>query len=314
MMQWMRVMRRVLVSSAAAFLLYSPIAAGAATIFVHPSPDGEGTPLQDAIDGAAPYDTLKLVTIGGAGAYFFETVVIDKPLVLEGNCDAAPPASIYGLCNPTTLTIAADDVTVRCLRTLGGTVSSIDVDGRTRVTLDRVQAEGPYAGHGCGMGGSGIRIANSSRVKVSRCAVPDGNGAGWLTTAGIHLVALPPDAKVEVTKSRTVGNAVGILVEDSNDVPGHKFSVRLKNNVIDSNDVGIQLRNTDRARIEKNVVSDPYDALPTAGIALDATSDENLLVKNAVSGSVTDVSDDGSSNCWRRTTFTTGTLPADGCP
>ena len=53
-------MRRLLVLCAA-LLLWWPIAASAAIIVAIP---GEGTPLQDAIDSAAPYDTVKIATIG----------------------------------------------------------------------------------------------------------------------------------------------------------------------------------------------------------------------------------------------------------
>ena len=315
-MSMMPMMRRMLVTCAA-LLLSWPIAAGAAVIVaIPPSVPGEGTPLQDAIDSAAPYDTVKIATIGGEGGYFFETVVIDKPLTLEGSCQAAPPASIYGFCNPTTLAITASDVVVRCLRVLGGSVSTIDVADSSRVTLQRVIAAGPPQGASfeCGTGGSGIRIANSTRVSVSRCAIPGDWGMGGYATAGIHLVAIPPEAKVDVSRSRSDGNAIGILVEDSNDAPRGKFGVRLKRNVVGSNGVGVQLRNSDRARIEHNLASDPVGALPAAGIALDGTSDENVLINNVISGSATDVIDDGSSNCWRKTTFATGTIPPGGCP
>jgi nitrous oxidase accessory protein NosD len=313
----MPMMRRLLLPCAA-LLLWWPIAASADVIVaIPPSVPGQGTPLQDAIDSAAPYDTVKIAIIGGEGGSFLETVVIDKPLTLEAQCDAAPPASIYGLCNPTTLSITANDVVVRCIRVLGGSVSTVDVTGSHRVKLDRVTTAGPPRGGSfdCGTGGSGIRIANSTRVSVSRCEVPgDGWSMGPYATAGIHLVGIPPDAKVEVSKSTSNGNAVGVLVEDSNDAPRGKFGVRIKRNVIASNAIGVQLRNSDRARIEHNLVSDPDGALPMAGIALDGASDENLLIKNVVSGSVTDVIDDGSSNCWRKTKFTTGAIPPGGCP
>ena len=50
------------------------------------------------------------------------------------------------------------------------------------------------------------------------------------------------------------------------------------------------------------------------GIHVDATSDDNRIIRNEVSGSPADVRDDGTGNCWKANTYATGSVPSTGCP
>jgi hypothetical protein len=49
------------------------------------------------------------------------------------------------------------------------------------------------------------------------------------------------------------------------------------------------------------------------GIRVDATSNGNRLSGNELTGSGTDLLDQGSGNCWRKNVFITGTLPPFNC-
>ena len=71
---------------------------------------------------------------------------------------------------------------------------------------------------------------------------------------------------------------------------------------------GIVLRNTSRAVVSHNELV----GNDTSGIEIEAGSSANAIVRNRIEGSVNDVVDAGAANCWRNTTFTTGSVPA--CP
>jgi hypothetical protein len=45
-----------------------------------------------------------------------------------------------------------------------------------------------------------------------------------------------------------------------------------------------------------------------------AGSDDNVITGNEIFNFPSDVQDGGSSNCWRRNQFTTGSVPSGGCP
>jgi len=300
-----------LTAIASAVLVASSSASLAAVIVALPGP---GTPLQDAVDSAAPGDTVQLITIDGVGARYFETVAVDKPITLRGSC--VSPAEILGRCDaPIALNILSDDVSVTCVHVSGGSDTTINVDGRTHVIFDRVTASGPPPGLGCGGGRIGIRVAASTDVKVSRCSVPNpATTAAGYAGAGIQLQLIPADAKVELLRTSSAGSEVGVLIEDSTDTPEGRTGIQLTKNRIASNRIGIQLLDADGVRIDRNTVNDPLGTSPIAGIVADADSSENRLIGNTVSGSTMDVVDNGTSNCWHRTMFVTGSIPAGGCP
>ena len=62
------------------------------------------------------------------------------------------------------------------------------------------------------------------------------------------------------------------------------------------------------ARVQGNHVLDNT----TSGINVDTNSDDNVIFHNNISGSTTDVADAGTGNCWKRNTFSTGSVPP--CP
>src|SRR5215212_1747982 len=92
-------------------------AAHAKMIIVAPGP---GTPLQDAIDAAAPRDLLRL-----APGIYAEALVISKPLRIVGPGPVQPgfdAATIDSGCGvPTAVSITSDDVRLEKVAVLGGT-------------------------------------------------------------------------------------------------------------------------------------------------------------------------------------------------
>jgi nitrous oxidase accessory protein NosD len=129
-------MRRIaLVSTLSTSILLAARLAGAATHLVLPGP---GTPIQDAIDAAAPGDTIRLVV----GVYS-EHLTIPKALKIRGvrsrSTDAAQVTYVAGACTPgPVITIAADDVQLKKISVTGDTEGGIDVQGRARIKLKDV--------------------------------------------------------------------------------------------------------------------------------------------------------------------------------
>jgi len=269
----------------------------AATILVVPGP---GTPVQDAIDAAAPGDTIKL-----AGGSYAESVTITKPLRLVGpshtwlSGEPQPAAIVPGCGGSTTgVTVAADHVTIRDLRVASFTDYGIDVTGRNRVSVRNVLVA-PNCGNDAPL--ASINVEGSTRVKVEQ---------GWVSGfadddgPALRLKSIPAGGKVRVHRIFAGRHAIGFLVEDC--APG---SVTLSANSANFNfATGILARNADGILLKKNVVSEN----PVSGIELDAVSEGNRLVANAISGSATDVIDAGTGNCWKNNTFSTGSVPP--CP
>jgi nitrous oxidase accessory protein NosD len=282
--------------------------AGAATIVV---PPGNGT-LQAAIDAASPGDALKLV-----GRYD-GPVVIDKALRLLGPRYVGP-SMIDGQCAASAaVTIAADKVTLRDIHVIRGMFATIDIQNRDRVQLrDVYVTNDPGLGRACPSVQYGLNVVASTRVKVSTITnydpndsivtqPPDPPADHQYEGATIYVRSIVPAGAVTVERAWLLENSMhGILVEDS--APG---GVKVKKNILRHNDTGILLRNSDGVVVLRNSVAsygDPMEVM--VGIDVDATSDQNRLLGNDVSGYPTDVSDAGTGNCWTGTTFTTGSVP-----
>ena len=77
---------------------------------------------------------------------------------------------------------------------------------------------------------------------------------------------------------------------------------------VNFNDRGIVVETTSRASVTRNRLVDNV----ASGIEITALSSGNSIIANTISGSTTDVSDAGASNCWRNNTYTTGSVPP--CP
>ena len=294
-----------------ALALLNTAPAVARTILVSPGP---GTPLQDAIDAAAPGDTIKL-----ADGTYTEAVVVDKALRLRGPRQIGLQAAWIdaGCAASAALTIAADDVSVKSVNVTRGTFYTVDVQSRDRILL-KDMAVTEVGGLGCGAVEYGINVYDSTNVRIERCDVlGDVNGytgvAGY-HDAGIYIGGIPSEGNVRVNDAFVVGNNRGIILEDSTDVPGGRDTVRVQKSSLSSNDTGIFVHNSDGMRMYRNFTNDSRGSTPAVSIELDGTSDDNLIRANEFTDAAVDVIDNGASNCWQANTVETGTVPTGGCP
>jgi copper-binding protein NosD len=277
-----------------AVLLCAPLAHGR-TIAVPPGP---GTPVQDAIDAANPGDTIRL----SVGLYP-EHLVITKSIKIRGVASAAvdPNATTgIGACGFTgapTIGIYADRVQLRSLAVGSDHTGGVQIDG------DHVKLVDVFVGTGgCEVFSAPlVDVEFSNYVTLSKV---------WATAppvenlpAGIRIANVQQQAHIRVFKSVAGHNDIGILLENAG-----PQAVRVYSSDVNFNDRGIVLRGTTGASVHHNKLVDNV----AVGIGLDAASSQNAIVSNRVSGSATDVVDDGTSNCWRNNTFTTGSVPS--CP
>ena len=283
---------------AAAALLLGATAANAATIFVTPGP---GTPVQDAIDAAAPGDTVRL-----AGGGYPESITITKALKLAGPpgtfLDSHPQAAVIAAgCGDaaTGITVIADGVKIRDLRVITYGMFGIDVTGRNGFKLQNVlMLPNCPATHPL----YSLNVAASARVKIDNSWIDAVGGA--VGEVAIHLGGITARNGVRMTRTVAGGHDFGVLVEGCTE-----RSVSISKSYVNYNNVtGIQLQNSDGIELKKNQVANNT----TNGIAVDAGSDDNRITGNDVSGSATDVSDAGTGNCWKKNTYTTGSVPS--CP
>jgi nitrous oxidase accessory protein NosD len=268
----------------------------AATILVSPGP---GTPIQDAIDAAAPGDTVRLTS-----GTFNEHLVIGKRLKLQGvdgiSSDASRLTLINGGCTPgPMITIAADDVQVRDLALNLWIDGGIVVSGRTRIKL-----KGVFAINNCSAAStaSPFEIVNSTRVTLDHIW---GTGPYFPIPAGIRIADTPQDGRVKLRKSIAggAGAAGGILLENNG-----INAVRVSSNDSYGSDRGIYVVGTSRAIIDHNRVG----ANATSGIEIAAGSSGNQIISNFMEENGVDVVDNGAGNCWRHNAFTSGSTPS--CP
>jgi parallel beta-helix repeat protein len=265
-------------------ILFAAVAAHAAVIDVHPGPGA----LQAAIDGASPGDTLRV----HAGTYA-EAVTVDRRLKLVGD-DATKVTIDAGCAATAALSIVADRVTIQDVGVKRAGLFAVDIENR-----DRVVVKGTLLLQGCGTEEYGINVFQATRVSLLR------NVAIGYADAGIYIGGITADAQVRAIQNTTSQSARGLIVEDS--LP----SVVVRRTFAEYNTGdGIFLHNSDGVVLARNTSSGSGGI----GIRLDPTSDDNRLVGNVITGSVgLDVVDEGVSNCWRNTTFTTGTPNPSGC-
>jgi nitrous oxidase accessory protein NosD len=290
-------MIRTIARSIVVLLLLGPARVTTATTVV--VPPGPGTPVQDAIDAAAPGDTIRL-TLG----FYPEQIVITKALKLRGVRSRSPRPNdttrVDGGCAATpVITIAADSVQVRGVLVTGDSGGGVDVTGRTRVKLKDV-----FVASNCApVTAPAINVEQSTHVTLNH-VWSAGEGTRPVGPAGIRIADTPASGRVRLATSIAGGYDVGVLLENDGTA-----SVRISQNYINGSDKGIVLQNTSGAIVDHN--RQVFDNT-TSGIELDATSTGNLISGNDISGSVTDVVDEGTGNCWRNNTFTTGSVAP--CP
>lgn len=278
------------------------VPAVAKTIVVVPGP---GTPLQDAIDAAAPGDRLKVQS----GTYA-EAIAIDKPLVVVG------PLSIDAGCAvPSAVTITADRVQLRGVAIRGGSSAAVTVSGADRVTL----MVGAYPT--CPGVQRAISAEQTTRLLVKKsstyawdvteniaadCASPLQQGERQFAEAAVVVASAPAAAGNRIQHSTFCNPRTGVLVTGSAGSPKGQPALKIQSSgLYYANDGGVTLQDADDVAIVGNLIYGPIGLAPT-GIALDATSDDNVIQGNVIEDFVQDVQDLGTRNCWRRNTYETG--------
>lgn len=299
-------------------------AAHGAPIEVFPGP---GTPIQDAIDGAAERAAIRLHT----GTYNEAPIVNKAKLKLAVAGDGAVVIDA-GCAAPTTLDIAADGVSIKGrdfftspLFVRGGTAEQMRIDQRTRVRISGVFTNmytSAWPGLPCTTG-NGMTVAGSTRVRID---LDPGNIVG--IDVGLHIKGTLPGAKITIAGSRgaTTGNdvagngasGVAVLLEDvASDLGEYGGArVRLHRLGAQGRGGGIRFVNSDGVVVDGNiVVGGTSGGAAAPGLELDGTSDNNKIDRNyllARAGGPA-VVDNGTGNCGTGNSFDpSGTLPA--CP
>lgn len=265
---------------------------GAATVDVFP---GVGTPLQDAIDAAAPGDNLVL----HAGT-FTEAIVISKSLKLYAALGAQPVIDA-GSSGGFAVDIDADDVSMKGSGSYGrandnpitikcGAAGGVRIHNRTRVRLKQVRA-GTLGGCDVHTVPVGLDILGSTQLKLTRV---DMFGA-----IACHVRQEAAGSKIVMKRMFCSGNTAGAVFEDiaPGAVPGGA-GIKVIGGTFVGAEIssldGMDLINADGILMKKNVMT-PGGSLGL-GLTLDAGSDNNLIVKNYTIDGATDA---GSGNCWR---------------
>jgi hypothetical protein len=305
---------------AVALVMVGRIAA-AGVIEVSPGP---GTPLQDAVDAAAPGDRLLVQ----AGSYL-ETVEIAKslriislaggfslgPLLgpLESNCDSEAVLDIQA----GNVTIEGDGsgLSTGYISVQGGSAAAIRISGGARVRMKKVD------GHSFCPSASGLAIENVSRVQIR-------NGAFTSYSSSIQGA---PGCRIERLGGGTVmlksvrcagvfagtGNyygGPGLLVDDLQAAPGERTIKIVGGPFISCGNVAVELRATSGVQIKGAYLEACPLILgtdPNTAMALDAASSGNLVYEATLAGPIVDL---GSGNCFRNNVDKAGEALPDECP
>ena len=300
-------------------------ATSAALIEVVPGP---GTPLQDAIDAAAPRDKILV----RAGAYL-ETIVIDKPLniVAEGQVEVGPeieplesscaPAFVLEIATTELVSIKATGSATTARRNAGitfhgGGTASVKVEPQSNVKFSKVGGHsfcpgagglvnddasfakikgGAYTGYALsGQGGPGCRITQPSgghvMLKGVRCAGSISGGSDPNRRAG-----------------------PGLLLDGVAAVTPRQVKI-FHGTVVSCGSAAAVLESADGAWIKGGY----YEACPFIlgqppyyAVTLDGQSDGNVVEGATLAGPVLDA---GTGNCFRRNEAEDGTALPDDCP
>ena len=284
-------MRRSAVLALAAIAITSS-PSYAAVIRVSPGP---GTPLQDAIDAAAPGDTLRVAT----GVYG-EAIVVDKAIRILGDDLTVRIDAGCGVANA--LEMAADGAEIKSVRVDGGTVNGVVVEGRAGVKLTRM---GIF--NTCGASGAAVRLVQVTDLRLN-------NVRGGIWPIGTYVADLVAGARVKLRYCGGEGSPFGgmdtaVLVENV-----QPLALRMsKCQAAYAEDAGIELRNADGVRITSSIVIGRGTGSTSRGIVADASSDDNSILRNYIRNNQTDVVDLGIGNCWRGNQNPSG-VPLTGNP
>lgn len=228
---------------ALASVLFAAGTAAAATIVVPPGP---GTPIQDAIDAASPGDTIRL-TLGG----YPEQIVVTKRLKIRGvrstSTTIGGTTHLAGSCGPgPMITIAADDVQIRSLAIFGSNYEGVSVVGRARVKVRDV-----FVASNC----SALPLApafdvdGSTRVSLEKIWASGPIPAAGI--AGVRIANTPQEGRVRVRGAIVGRYERGILLENNG-----ILAVRVSAGDVNFNDRGIVLAGTSRAIVDRNELVD----------------------------------------------------------
>jgi nitrous oxidase accessory protein len=247
--------------------------------------------IRKALKQAAPGDILNI----HAGTYA-ERVVIKRPnLTLQSAGDGE--VIIDAGCNSVaTIDVNAEGVLLRGLTVRGGTFFAINLEHIASGTIKKNKVINT-----CDGAEYGINVFDGGSVKVLK-----NQGEGWddavVYIGGIHAT---PNGALVVKNNTTHHSVRGIIIEDSSGV-----DIRvLNNNAHDNTLLGILIHNADNILIRGNTVTGNDDI----GLYLDGTSDDDTVINNTFSGNGTDISNDGSDNCFEGNTFTTSQGPINPC-
>jgi len=234
-----------------------------------------GTPLQTAVDAAAPGDALVLEPGTYPGA-----VVIDKRLKIVGQGTAVidPLGAAVGV------DITADDVIIRVREGTGSglnigcaTAAALRVHDRNRVRIRSVQA-------GCFTGPTtiGVDIMNVTSSTFGRIT------AFGSTGMSVRQLAVRPF--VRLASVRGHGLDLGLLVQDVAVGGGQNGGVKIRNSLFTysggGTPVSARLVNADGTVLTRSSLF--------YGLELDAASDDNL-VRACSFATLTDL---GTGNCF----------------
>jgi hypothetical protein len=279
------------------FLLVPAQVVTAATVVVPPGP-GDARSGRDRHRPARRHDPAYARILSGADRHHEGTQAPRR--AQHGGLSPNDTTNLVGSCAATpVITIAADSVQVRGITIVGDSGGGIDVTGRTNVKLKDM-----FVASNCPrVVAPAINIEDSTRVTMNHVWAA-GAGNRPVGPVGIRIADTLADGRVRLATSIAGGYDVGVLLE--NDATG---SVLISQNYINFSYKGVVLKNTTGATVEHNR---QIHSNTTSGIEIDATSTDNLIPANNIAGSVTDVLDSGTGNCWRKNVFTTGSVPA--CP
>jgi hypothetical protein len=239
--------------------------------------------LQRAVDRAEPGDTLKL-----RFGHYRDPVEIDKPLTIRASREGG--VVIDGECQrQSMITVTAPDVVIKGIQVFRTGAPDQHSPAAIRYIGNGGGQLGAYMFLPCGTG-DGVEIAGSSPVVIKDSEITDYRGSA------VRVIgSSDPGASVSIEgQLRATDNSNAVLVEGAR----RDQAVSLTGIVANATDQdasprGIVLRDSDGVQIESSSI------YGSAGIWLDASSDDNVLNGNA--GSF--LRNDGQRNCGSGNSF-----------